>query len=202
MVLESIGPLGSRQANSCNNKELDFAGATVSSPGQPCLAERFFAQRDKVGEDATGDYTGWKFKKESSDLEEPTEEKNVKINFSSGSYEVEWKYDPETNTYLRFNGGLEHTDKNSEEQIKAKNIVVQYTETSLLEEGTGRLDIKTQGEGEAVIFMDGTGIEGTWKKDERGERTLFYDLNGDEIEFNPGKSWIEIVPTDRTIEYN
>ncbi|MBU0731783.1 DUF3048 domain-containing protein [Patescibacteria group bacterium] len=162
----------------------------------------FFAQRDKVGEEAQGDYTPWKFKKETSKDERPTEEKSVKINFSSGSYEVEWKYNPDTNIYARFNGGLEHTDKNTEEQLTAKNIVVQYAETSLLEEGTGRLDIKTQGEGNAVVFMDGVGTEGTWKKDERGDRTLFYDANGDEIEFNPGKSWIEIVPTDKTIEYN
>ena len=41
-----------------------------------------------------------------------------------------------------------------------------------------------------------------WKKESREERTFFYDSEGEEIEFNAGTTWIEIVPTDRDIVYN
>ncbi|MFH1781005.1 MAG: DUF3048 domain-containing protein [Patescibacteria group bacterium] len=162
----------------------------------------FFAQRDLIGEDTEGTYTPYKFKEKEETPEKPTEEKYIQVNLSSGSYNVEWKYDSENNNYLRFNGGVEHRDKATDEQLKTKNIIVQFAETSLLEEGTGRLDIKTVGDGRAIVFMDGQAVEGTWKKEKTGDRTLFYDSEGDEIEFNPGKTWIEIVPTDKEVLYN
>ncbi|MFH1536378.1 MAG: DUF3048 domain-containing protein [Patescibacteria group bacterium] len=161
-----------------------------------------FAQRDLLTEDQEGEYDAWKFKEEALMKNRPTEEKYVKVNFSSSSYEVEWKYDADSNEYLRFNGGVEHLDKNSEEQLAVSNIVVQYAETSLLEENTGRLDIKTLGEGDMIVFQDGAYIEGTWKKEERGDRTKFYDSFDEEIEFNPGKTWVEIVPVDNEVLYN
>lgn len=190
--------------NQFANSQYYWRDAEVAAPHNLFTSSdlMFYAQRDKVGEEAQGDFMPWKFKKEADKDERPPEDKYVKINFSSGAYEVEWKYDPDTNAYYRLNGGLEHTDKGTEKQLTAKNIIVQYAETSLLEAGTGRLDIRTQGEGEAVVFMDGTAVAGTWKKAERGSRTLYYGPDGEEMEFNPGKSWIEIVPTDRPVEYN
>jgi len=34
------------------------------------------------------------------------------------------------------------------------------------------------------------------------ERTMFYDDSGNEIKFNAGPIWVEVIPTDRDIEYN
>lgn len=161
-----------------------------------------FAQRDLNGDNEEGTYTPYKFKEKEEKPAEPTEEKYIQVNLSSGSYNVEWKYDSKNANYLRFNGGVEHRDKATDEQLKAKNIIVQFSETSLLAEGTGRIDIQTIGEGEAIVFSNGEATVGTWKKEERGDRTLFYDSEGDEIEFNPGKIWIEIVPTDKEVLYN
>ena len=159
-----------------------------------------YAIRDKVGEDVEGEYTGWVFKDEAEVSERAEQEQTIGIDFSSDSYKVEWKYDPETNYYLRFNAGEEHQDSNNNEQLKAKNIVIQYTETSL-SDSEGRLDIVTQGEGKAIIFQDGNIIEGTWKKEERGMRTLYYDENDVEVEFNVGTTWIEVLSEDRPVTY-
>ncbi len=156
-----------------------------------------FALRDLDAPDE-GDYTTWTFKDEAPLAERPAESKTIDINFSSFSYSVEYQYDPQTNDYLRFMAGEEHDDADGT-PIRPKNVVVQKVNTSLADEE--RLNMETIGEGAAVIFRDGMAIEGTWKKDARGDRTLFYDTNGDEIEFNAGQTWIEVIPTDREITY-
>jgi len=59
----------------------------------------------------------------------------------------------------------------------------------------------TTGTGQALIFVDGQVIEGTWTKDERQSRTEFNDSSGKEISLNRGPIWIEIVPVGSEVEY-
>jgi len=157
------------------------------------------ALRDKEA-DEEGDYDSWLFKEEEALSSRPTEAKTITIDFSTYSYEVEYVYDRQQNVYLRSQAGEAHLDEISEKQIAPKNIVVQYVETRLADES--RLSMATIGEGEALVFFDGKAQEATWKKDDRQDRTKFYDLNDKEIRFNAGTTWIEVVPTDRTVEYN
>lgn len=146
-------------------------------------------------------YDSWKFKDDKSLEERPSEEKFVKIDFSSRSWLVEYSYDRENNQYLRSMGGGPHKDKITGEQYTTKNVVVEYV-SSRVTDAKGRLHMDTIGEGKALVFRDGEAIEGTWKKGSREERTKFYDGDGKEIELNRGQTWIEIVPPERPVEYN
>jgi hypothetical protein len=56
------------------------------------------------------------------------------------------------------------------------------------------LEYELIGSGEAQVFLDGTVLDATWSKSERDERTMFYNTDGEEVEFNRGKFWISIVP--------
>lgn len=158
-----------------------------------------FAVRDMLSEKTEGDYEPWQFNDEVKMAGRPKEEINIKIDYGLDDYSVEWKYNRENNNYLRFNGGGEHKDKNTDQQITAKNVIIQFTETNLID--SERLDIKTMGEGEALIFFNGQYINGKWKKENRGDRTKFYDAAGKEIQFSRGNSWIEIVKQDTTVEW-
>lgn len=160
-----------------------------------------FALRDLGLSGQEGDYDPYLFKDDADKKDRPTEDVAIEIEFSSFDYNVEWRYDRDVNSYLRFNGGEPHLDANTEEQLMAKNILVQRVESRLLEEDTGRLDITTLGEGDAILFQDGQEIDGTWKKTNRGDRTKFYDLDGVEYKFNPGTTWIEVVPIDNTVTF-
>jgi len=149
---------------------------------------------------ANGDYDYWLFKDEAKLADRPSEDKTIKIDFSTSSYEVEYQYDKEENEYLRSQAGEPHLDELTEEQITVKNVVIQYVETRLADES--RLSMETIGEGEAMVFMDGAMKGTTWKKTDREDRTKFYDLNGKEIRFNAGNTWIEVLPIDGEVEYN
>lgn len=115
------------------------------------------------------------------------------------AYAIDWTYDPTTNLYKRNNGGAPHIDRNSNQQLTAKNIVVLKMIESNADDGYENnlhLLYKTKGMGKAIIFMDGKQTNGTWRKDSRTSRTLLFDSNGASIKLDRGTIWFEILPTD------
>ncbi|MEK9208244.1 MAG: DUF3048 C-terminal domain-containing protein, partial [Patescibacteria group bacterium] len=115
---------------------------------------------------------------------------------------VDWVFDPATNQYTRKNGGALHVDKDTGKPLSAKTITVLYMIENHANdgyEGNVHLLYKTKGSGKAVVFMDGKQIKGTWSKDARTDRTVIKDSSGKEIEFNRGKIWFEILPTNGVV---
>ncbi len=119
---------------------------------------------------------------------------HMRIN-NSGAYDAIWTYDPQTNSYFRKIGGKIDTDQESGTQVNAKNVVIQKVKMYASSDGTARVVIPTEGEGEAVILQDGKIINAKWKKTSRTDRTMFYDSSGKPIKFNRGRIWIAAIPT-------
>ena len=155
----------------------------------------------------TDEFRSWKFKDDPIKYATSNTANEVSIDFwYKGEYSALFKYNPTTDTYIRFLGydgndqPIAHKDNESGKQIEIKNVIVQFaTETSIVGDAKNRLEYELEGSGEAYIFIDGRVIPATWSKDGREGRTLFYDKNGEEIEFNRGNFWISIVP-DRNKE--
>lgn len=145
-------------------------------------------------ETSTSDFKTLKFKDEIDNSLRP-ESQQISISFSGPLYDIIWNYNKENNEYLRTMGGSAHNDRVNGEQLKAKNIIVQEVSRQLITNSGGKQvwQMDTVGEGNAKIYQDGTKIDATWKKDSREERTIFYNLNNEEIKFNPGTTWYEIV---------
>jgi hypothetical protein len=128
----------------------------------------------------------------------------VHIDFwdNNPGYSVDWKYDNVGNKYLRENGGEVHKDRNIDKQLSAKNVIVLFMKENHANDGytdNEHLLYKDTGTGDAFIFMDGKEIKGTWKKASRTARTLLYDAGGNEVKFDRGKFWFEIVPLYATV---
>ena len=116
-----------------------------------------------------------------------------------GSYDVLYRYNSLENNYLRFLNDYEnpHTVENGE-QLKAKNIIVQYVQTSTKDE-QGRQKINLNTGGKIELFRDGIVIEGSWKK--KNKQFVYLNNSGQEIEINPGQTWIQIVPNGTELSY-
>jgi hypothetical protein len=143
----------------------------------------------------------WMFEDDS-----PTSSPNAtEISFSFwdrySDYDVTWKYNRDSNSYLRENGGREYVDLHTKEQINTKNVVVQFVRERGPVDRNLHMIYTTIGEGDALIFKNGEVIEGTWEKDSRTDRTIFYDERGNEIEFVRGPIWIEAVPDGNDVDY-
>jgi len=110
-----------------------------------------------------------------------------------------FKYDESRNIYDRFTGGRPHKDNVTGEQLTARNIIVQYVNTKVIDK-EGRLSMTMTGEGRALLFTGGRVYEGRWHKSGLRFRTVFLDEQGQEFKLNPGQTWIEVVPTKIKVE--
>jgi hypothetical protein len=161
---------------------------------------RGITEKDQNGNSWDEDFTSWKFKDDDSDRGDVDK---IEVSFWSGygEYNVTWEYDQEANVYKRSNGGSSHKDLNNDEQLTAKNVVVQFARETGPIDDLKHLLYDTTVTGEALVFLDGKVVEGTWKKGDREDRTKFLDSKGKEIEFNKGEIWIEVVPAGKEVVY-
>jgi hypothetical protein len=119
-----------------------------------------------------------------------------------GYYEVEWRYDPGTGTYRRFQGTSRRpfVDSNNGAQVSADNVVimtVKHDLTDLVEDSVGSLSVRTYltgQEGPAVILRDGVAVDGRWRVAEAWNGLELVDASGQAIPLRPGNSWFQIVP--------
>jgi hypothetical protein len=126
--------------------------------------------------------------------DDPAEEAQspiIKINFSSPIYNVEYRYQPQTNDYVRLLGGQEHKDEQTNNTITVKNIVVM----------TGFSGPQGIGQGKAIIFKDGKSTVGSWQQKNFNERVQILDDQGNQIGLNRGNTWFAALPAERQVRY-
>lgn len=178
--------------------------ASLSAPHNLFTSSELLSRalRDQGLDQEEPEYRSWKYKTQASLSDRPDGSKTIHIDFSSGaSYDTEFKYDRENNDYVRYQLGTTHKDSNNGSDIRAKNVAVIRVPAEDYEPEKGRLILDVAGTGQAYIFIDGEKIEGTWEKENRTARTLFYDQDEKEVEFNRGNTWVVVVPGDRAISY-
>jgi len=162
--------------------------------------KRGLTDKDKEGDSWDANFVSWSFKSDLAVSDRPASQM-ISMNFWTGQpdYNVVWKYDKTTNSYLRNNGGQPHLDNNTKEQLKPKNVVILYMKESRANDGyEGNLHelFVNKGIGNALVFQDGKQIKATWHKASREGRTeLTVTSTGKDVEFNPGQIWVQIIPT-------
>src|SRR3989338_1778631 len=162
------------------------------------------ALHDRNFWDAVPEYVTWNFQ-DSSEKKQNTDTQNAKkitINYSSGiSYQVEYQFDETTKEYLRFNASRPHMDRNNNQQIRAKNVIIITIPKILAVGEKGRLTLDIHGEGKVSVARDGEVIIGTWKKENREDRMKFLTAEKKDIDLRRGATWIQIVPEDRSVTF-
>jgi Protein of unknown function (DUF3048) N-terminal domain/Protein of unknown function (DUF3048) C-terminal domain len=125
----------------------------------------------------------------------------LNVQFSYSDYNVGWQYDPVTNTYLRFMGGSPHVDAATGKQLRAKNVVVMFTDESPASDPytAGAIHLRTEGTGKAQVYEDGKVITGTWSKPSITDPLQWLDSSGKQIALNKGNTWAEVVPVGNQV---
>ena len=140
--------------------------------------------------------------------EEKTEAKvtntanTVTIPYSSFNT-VKYTYDKETKTYIRYSRDKKQTDWNTDKTVKTKNIIITKCKNTTLNDGSNKgrqtLDnIKTL---DGYYITNGKYIPITCEKTSRSGKTVYKDLDGNEIKVNDGKTFIQICPIDSKITF-
>lgn len=156
---------------------------------------------DKLGWQGVGDLEKWSFKddKDGTYSSNPDAKQINVIFWTTGDYDSTWTYDAEKNIYMKATGGVPHKDLETGVQLFAKNVIVQFAKETAVNDEKHHLLYDNVGSGKAIVFLDGKKIDATWLKKDIRARTKFYDMNGNEIKFNRGIIWIDVVP-DRNID--
>ena len=111
------------------------------------------------------------------------------------TYNEPWfEYNENDGLYYRYQYGTAH--KGNEGQIAVKNIIIQYAEWGYYAT-TEYLNINVHTGREGYYITNGKAIPVTWKKDGEFGVTRYYDLEGNEIILNKGKTWICVNGTDK-----
>ncbi len=166
-------------------------------------ASRGLTNVSKDGTPWTKGFVPYAFKSDAPASARPTSQ-TIHIEFWPGSsdYYVDWTYNPQTNLYGRVNGGVVSKGRDTGKQLMAKDVIVLYMRESHAIDGymdNEHLLYGDKGTGNALVFMDGKEIKATWEKDSRTSRTILSDQNGNQIKFDRGLMWFEIVPTYETV---
>mgnify|MGYP006287433495 CR=1 FL=1 len=120
----------------------------------------------------------------------------TKIDISYGQYyKCGFTYDSESKMYLRMREGKPHIERITNEQLDAKNIIIQFAKNHLIPgDLKGRQEVYTVGTGNGWYITNGKAVEITWSKNSRDSKTQYFYDTGDKVSFNKGKTWIQIVP--------
>ncbi len=157
------------------------------------------AREDWELADKIPNYQSWKFSKNQKISNEKISE--ININYSPGVlFDVKYKYNTTTNSYLRFQNNAPQIDALNNTQISTTNLIVQFVPKEKHLDSEDRLQIETIGSGKAWIFFNNQIIKGAWQKNSLTDRTIFYNDSNQEITFLPGNIWVEIMPENRDVE--
>jgi hypothetical protein len=150
------------------------------------------AFEDKFSDKEIVPAEAWRFKEDLRVEDRPIQTDDIVIDWSSPVHKVAWRYDHEGNFYRRLQASQEQRDEDNS-PVRVKNVILQFSAIKVIDE-IGRRQIKTIGEGRAVVLNDGQITEAIWNKASATSRTRYLTSDGDEVFFNVGKTWVEIIP--------
>jgi hypothetical protein len=125
---------------------------------------------------------------------------SISVNFSAPTFRADYTYDKASNNYKRNIGGKPHLDKESSKQLTSDVIVIMKIAWST--KASGHSVYGTLQGGEAQVFQDGTVYTGTWSKQSREDQIKLIKSDGTPLKLNPGRTWIEALPTGRSVSFN
>ena len=131
------------------------------------------------------------------DMKTDTAANSVMLNYS-GKYKTGYTYDAETKLYEKSINGKPH-EMQSGETVKVRNIIIQLIGDSSLGDGTDRRNVITTGSGKGYYITDGYVKSIKWSKSSRTGQTTYTDEDGNALEINPGKTFINIISPNAKI---
>jgi len=128
---------------------------------------------------------------------------NITIKYSNNQI-TSYEYDSEAKVYKRSNNGKKQIDRNDNNQLTAKNIIVYNVKNYPLVdiEDKDRQELDNIGIGDGYYITNGYAIPITYEKNNRSSKTKYKYLNGSEIKVNDGITYIQIQPSSQKVVIN
>ena len=119
----------------------------------------------------------------------------AEIDFSYADYSTS-KYNEENGTYVKFHNGEKHMDSRAEKQLEYTNIFCLETTTEIINTKNNLISVDLEG-GRGYYISKGEIVAINWSRETETSPILFTDTDGNELEVNPGKSYIGFAPKNK-----
>ena len=106
-------------------------------------------------------------------------------------------YDEATKTYKYSEYGQAHVDPgNNNEQLSFKNLLIQNCRYVQFDDNGYMMFHSIDFNRDGWYITEGKAIPITWSKEDELQVTHYYNLDGDEITLNTGRTYVALVPDD------
>lgn len=109
-----------------------------------------------------------------------------------------YEYDNQNKNYKRFVNNSPNIDYYTKEQFTAKNIIVQKINTKMASDNY-YWDLETIGTGDGYYITNGYAVPIKWNKESRNSKTKYTYLDGEEILFNDGNTYIQLQSNNQSL---
>lgn len=109
-------------------------------------------------------------------------------------------YDATTKTYFAAQHGGNYIDGNTKETISFRNVVVLRTRTSQ-QSGSSLMTIQTTGSGTGYFACNGQLVPIKWSRASVNDPFTYTLENGNPVTFGVGSTYVAVVPTNATVNY-
>jgi hypothetical protein len=133
---------------------------------------------------------------------------DIVIPYREDTSRVEYKYDPQTRTYGRWQNSagkpVHDIDGVNNQPVAAANVVIIQTEIWEVSQivdaaGSHAHDMRLTGTGSATIFRDGRREEATWSRAADTDPFTFKNASGETVVLDSGQTWVHVIPTDWSV---
>lgn len=133
-------------------------------------------------------------------LEQGVQANHIVIPYST-SNTVSYTYDEINKRYIRYSKNIKQTDWVTGQDIVAKNIIITFAKNYQLSdpENKDRQGLNNIGDQKGYYITNGKAIEIVCSKTSRTSKTVYKDLQGNEIKVNDGNTYIQICPIDSNV---
>lgn len=132
----------------------------------------------------------------------------ITIPYREDRVQVTYEYDAASRTYARYQNSngvpVRDVDGANNQPVAAAQVVIIQTDiwdVPQIVDASGALsnDQRLTGTGTAWVFRDGLRQEVTWSRANDTSAFTFTNAAGKQITFNPGQTWLHIVPMTMTV---
>jgi hypothetical protein len=121
-------------------------------------------------------------------------------------YKVQYRFDPASDSYQRAVGGTPLVDAATHQPVRARNVVVMHTGAGSADLAAGTtvdaISIPVIGSGPAEFYLDGHVVHGSWRQKDALAPLQFVNRDGTPVQFNPGQTWIEVLPAGSSATFH
>lgn len=125
---------------------------------------------------------------------------SIKVDISSDTFNPSFRYNKKSNSYIRYQDGAPHIDRETKKPIEPKVVIALLTSVTPASNGYYMV-IKTTGKGTAYIFQNGTVTKSTWTKADNKSQYQFTAADGKPILLNPGLTWFSVTANDKEVTW-